>query len=148
MKTLTIDSMRWLTNDQFREIYGIGQIAPGPNMLMVVVIGHQVAGFAGALAAFSGFFLPSSAISLVASRLWERFAASPWRLSVQRAFAPIVVGLMLAGTIAIARTAISGGRDEIAFGLAAVVFVILYFGKAKPAVLIFASGVCGYVFFR
>ena len=33
---------------RFVHIYSIGQIAPGPNMLMVLVIGFQVAGLLGA----------------------------------------------------------------------------------------------------
>jgi chromate transporter len=63
--------------------------------------------------------------------------------------APIVVGLMLAGTIAIARTAIVGEKSQICLAFAAVVFVLLYFGKKmNPALLILAGGVMGFFFLR
>jgi chromate transporter len=146
MKHLTIDSYHWLDDDQFRDIYGLGQLAPGPNMLMVVVIGYHVAGSLGAVLAFVGFFLPAALISLSASRIWNRFAASPWRLAVQRALAPIAIGLMIAGIVAVARTAISGPTTAI---LAACVFAALtVFRRLNPAWLVFAAGGIGAVLFR
>jgi chromate transporter len=149
MKELTVGSMGWVTDAQFRDIYAIGQLAPGPNMLMVIVIGYKVAGIAGALAAFAGFFAPACAIAIICSRIWNRFEGSPWRLAIQRGMAPIVVGLMLAGTIAIARTAIVGKDSEICLAFAAVVFIALYFGKKmNPALLILAGAVLGLVFLR
>ncbi|MEO6054148.1 MAG: chromate transporter [Chthoniobacterales bacterium] len=144
MKTLTIDQQHWLTEAQFRDIYSIGQIAPGPNMLMVIVIGYHVAGAGGALAAFLAFFIPCCIIALIVSRLWLRFEKSAWCLPVQQGMAPIVVGLMLAGMIAIARTAIT---NQTTLAFAAVVFIVLYFGKKiNPALLILAGGLLGFIF--
>ena len=150
MKSVTIDQLHWLTDEQFRSIYGIGQLAPGPNMLMVAVVGYKVAGPWGAVAAFAGFFLPSSAICFVATRIWNRFTGSPWKTAIQQAFAPIVVGLMLSGTISIARTAVAGGgHQEEAFALATLAFIILYFGKGvKPVYVILAGAVFGFVFLQ
>lgn len=142
MKALTVEAHHWLTDSQFRDIYSLGQVAPGPNMLMVIVIGYHVAGTGGALIAFTGFFLPASVLALGCSRLWNHFEGSPWRLALQNALAPIVVGLMAAGMIAIARTAITGIETTL---IAAAVFALVYFGpKINPALLILAGGAVGY----
>ncbi len=144
MKSLTVGTEQWLTDAQFRDIYAIGQLAPGPNMLMVIVIGYHVAGLSGALIAFAAFFLPACAIAIATSRVWDHFEGSPWRLAIQRGMAPIVIGLMLAGTLAIARTAIVGEKSQICLAFAAVVFIAIYFGKKiNPAILILAAGVAG-----
>ena len=37
MKALTVNRFHWLTPEQFGQIYSLGQLAPGPNMLMVSV---------------------------------------------------------------------------------------------------------------
>jgi|ADGO01.1.fsa_nt_gi Chromate transport protein ChrA len=151
MKDFTVEIQGWVNESQFRDIYALGQIVPGPNMLMVIVIGYHVAAIPGAIVAFLGFFVPSSVIALATGRVWNHFEGSPWRTAIQRAFAPIVVGLMLAGTISIARTAIVGDNDhlQICLALAAIVFVILYFGrKINPALLILAGGVAGWFFLR
>lgn len=140
-KGLVIEQHRWLTDDQFRDIYGLGQLVPGPNMLMVIVIGYHVTGYVGALLAFLGFFVPASLISLGASRLWDRFEGSPWRRSLQQGLAPLVVGLMAAGTISIARTAIDGWAT---IAVAAVVFLGVFFVKRlNPAFLVLGAGVLG-----
>ncbi len=146
MKNLTVGYEHWLTDDQFRNIYSLGQLAPGPNMLMVLVIGYHVAGFPGALLAFAGFFFPAALLTFYVSRIWNRFEGSPWRLSVQRGMAPVVVGLMAAGTVAIARTAIV---NSTAIVLAAMVFAAMYWGrKINPALLMLGGGVLGWIFLR
>src|SRR5262245_8731046 len=118
MKHLTVTRLGWMTADQFVEIYSLGQMAPGPNMLMVSVIGYHVASYPGALTALIGFFLPAGLLTLGASRLWGHFAGSPWREAVQRGLAPVSIGLMSAGVIAIARVAT---RDATTIALGAVV---------------------------
>ncbi|MCB4769898.1 chromate transporter [Ancylobacter sp. Lp-2] len=145
-KALVIDTHHWLTDDQFRDIYGLGQVVPGPNMLMVMVIGYHVTGFLGALLAYLGFFVPAGAISLGASRLWDHFEGSPWRASLQRGMAPLVVGLMAAGAIAIARTAIEGAMT---IAIAIAVFLGVYFVKRiNPAILVLGGGVVGLIALR
>jgi chromate transporter len=149
MKAMVVEQQQWMTDAQFRDIYAIGQLAPGPNMLMVIAIGNKVFGLPGALVAFLAFFLPACLIAVVTSRVWVHFEGSPWRLAIQRGMAPIVVGLMLAGTIAIARTAIVGEKSQICLAFAAVVFVLLYFGKKmNPALLILAGGLMGFFLLR
>lgn len=145
MKLMTIDEHHWLTTDGFRNAYSIGQLAPGPNMLMVIVIGYHVAGVLGGAIAFVSFFVPAVLITWVASRVWDRFEGSQWRLAVERGMAPLVIGLMLSGTIAIGKTAIDGGKTA---AVAIVVFCALYFGKrVSPALLIFGGGIVGWFLF-
>ena len=144
MKHLTLAHFK-LTADQFVEIYSLGQMAPGPNMLMVSVIGYRVAGYPGALAALVGFFLPACLLTLGASRLWVHFAGSPWREAVQRGLAPVAIGLMAAGVIAIARVAT---RDAVTIALAAVVTVVLLWRHINPALLILAAGLLGWFALR
>lgn len=140
-KTLVIDNHHWLTEDQFRDIYGLGQVVPGPNMLMVMVIGYHVTGFLGAILAFLGFFVPAGVISWGASRMWDHFEGSRWRAALQRGLAPLVVGLMAAGTISIARTAIDGATT---IAIAIAVFAGVYFVKRiNPAFFVLGGGVVG-----
>ena len=63
MKHEAITLHQWMNADTFRDIYSIGQIAPGPNMLMVILIGYMVAGIPGGLVAFCAFFFPCCIIA-------------------------------------------------------------------------------------
>ncbi|WP_280155253.1 chromate transporter [Piscinibacter sp. XHJ-5] len=86
----------WLTDAQFTASVAIAQAAPGPNVLFVVVMGWNVAGPWGALATMSGSLIPSTALSLWATR-WGR---SRRETRGVRAFtagmAPLTIGLLLA----------------------------------------------------
>jgi chromate transporter len=142
MKHLTVEEHGWVTADQFVDIYSLGQMAPGPNMLMVIVIGYRVAGVVGALAVLVAFFLPAGLLTFGAGRLWIRLEGWPWRLAIQRGLAPVSIGLMLAGTITIARVAFD---NLTSVAMAAAVLVILLSRHINPAYLILASGVVGWL---
>ena len=145
MKELVVNQHHWLTSDQFGQIYSLGQLAPGPNMLMVTVIGYRVAGYLGALSALLGFFLPAGLIMFVCGRYWDRFADSPWKEAVQRGLAPLTIGLMLAGTWVLAKTVILGPSTAV---IAVIVTVILLLKHVNPALLIFGGGIVGYLLGR
>jgi chromate transporter len=133
-----------LTDKQFRYIYSIGQVAPGPNMLMVLLIGYRLVGVLGAVVVGVAFFLPDCALTLVANRVWIHFSGSPWRQSVQQGLAPVAIGLMFAGTWAIARLSLvhvsDGSPDFVAIGIAIVVTAILLWRHINPGVLVLVGG--------
>ncbi len=133
-----------LTDKQFRDIYSIGQVAPGPNMMMVLLIGYRLAGAIGAAVVGIAFFLPDCALTLVANRLWIRFAGSPWRQSVQQGMAPVAIGLMFSGTWAIAKLSLVHVADQTpdfaAIGIAAAVTVILLWRHINPGILVLVGG--------
>ena len=90
----------WATPAEFVQLFAVGQAAPGPNVLIVSLIGWKVSGLAGALVALLAVCGPAAVISWWVSELWTRFKDNPWRLALSRAIAPLVVGLILAsGTI-------------------------------------------------
>jgi chromate transporter len=142
MKATVVGEHGWLSDTQFVHVYSLGQLAPGPNMLMVQIIGDRVAGTAGALVCLLAFFLPASILTFATGRLWDRLEGWPWRESIQRGLAPISIGLMLAGTITIARIAVTDPRT---IALALAVTGILLWRKINPAYLIVAGALLGFV---
>jgi chromate transporter len=145
MKASVVAQHGWLSPDQFVEIYSLGQLAPGPNMLMVQVIGERVAGIPGAFIALIGFFLPASLLTYWTGILWDRLDGWPWRESIQRGLAPISIGLMLAGTITIGRIAVTDPRT---IAMAVAVTGILLWRKVNPAWLIIGCAVLGFAVLR
>jgi len=145
MKKLTVEQYHWVTADQFVDFYSLGQMAPGPNMIMVALIGYKVAGLGGALAVLIAFFLPASVLTFGANRLWHRFSRWPWRESIRRGLAPVTVGLMIAGVISIGKTAIDAVGTLV---LAVIVTVILLTTRLNPALLILGSAITGWALLR
>jgi chromate transporter len=126
-----------IDHTQFVHIYSIGQLAPGPNMLMVLVIGYQIAGLLGAGVVLLSFFLPSSLMCFYMGRLWNRFGESPWRRSIQNALEPISIGLMSSGVYAVAKASVV---SSITLVLALVTLYLILRTKINPVLVILGSG--------
>ena len=126
-----------LDHTQFVHMYSIGQLAPGPNMLMVLIIGYQIAGLAGAGIVLLAFFLPSSILCFYVGRLWVRIGESPWRRAVQNALEPISVGLMASGVYAVGKGSIV---SPLTAGLALITLYLILRTKINPVIVILGSG--------
>jgi chromate transporter len=144
MQRMTVGQFHWVTDKQFRDIYSLGQVAPGPNMLMVMVIGYRVAGYLGSAIVAFAFFVPDCILTLFANRLWLRYSESPWRHAIQRAMAPISIGLMLSGTYSIARLSI---HNAMSFGIAVMTLGVLMWRRVNPLLLISIGGIAYLAYF-
>jgi chromate transporter len=153
MKHETVGTHHWLSAEQFTDIYGLGQLAPGPNMNMVTVIGYQVAGVSGAILVLLAFYLPSCTLVFAVGKVWDHFEGSPWRDAVQRGMAPITIGLMSSGVYAIGHTATINLNHSMRHNLTTVaitvaVTLILLRRHINPAYLILAGGAVGWFALR
>ena len=140
MKILTVEVHKWLTFPQLIHLYSVGQMAPGPNMMMVLVIGQWAGGMLGALAVLIAFFGPTALLTVVVARLWKKIEKWPWRTSIQQGLAPVSIGLLLAGCFTMARGAITGVETA---AIAVGVLLILQRYKVNPALLVVGSAVLG-----
>ncbi len=133
---------RWMTAEQFNALFGLAQAAPGPNMMVVVLLGWRLAGFWGALVAAVAKFTPSSLITGVCLHLWDRFRHAPWRQAVQTGLVPITVGLVASSAVLIAATA---AVTPVLIGVTALVAVLSTATKLHPLWLLVLGAVCGLV---
>ena len=140
MKILTVDVHKWLTFTQLIHIYSVGQMAPGPNMMMIIVIGQWAAGLAGALITLVAFFGPTALLAYVVAKAWRKLEKWPWRTSIERGLSPVSIGLLLAGCLSLAQGAITGWMTAM---IAVAVLLILLLTKLNPAWLVLAGAVVG-----
>lgn len=144
MKKLVVDVHHWLSFTQLIHLYSMGQVAPGPNMMMIVAIGEWVYGIPGVVVVLIAFFAPTAVLALLIGRLWKKLATWRWRSSLERGLSPVAIGLLLAGCLSFARGAVTGwGTAAIAFA----VLCILLLWKINPAWLVLAAAVVGGVAF-
>jgi chromate transporter len=96
MHRYMVSQQQWLTDTQFTSSIALAQAAPGPNVLFVAVLGWNVAGLNGALAAMAGIMLPSTTLVLAATRWAKANKESPGVRAFTAGMAPLTVGLLLA----------------------------------------------------
>ena len=144
MKIQTVDVHKWLTFPQLIHIYSVGQMAPGPNMMMIVVIGQWAGGLLGATVTLLAFFGPTALLAFVVAKGWKNLEKWPWRKSIQQGLAPVSIGLLLAGCFTMAKGAITGLETG---ALAVGTLLILLQYKINPALLVVAGAVIGLLSF-
>src|SRR5262249_1570259 len=59
MQRIAVEVEGWMTARQFTDIFAIAQVTPGPNVIIVALIGYHVAGLLGALIATLAMCGPS-----------------------------------------------------------------------------------------
>jgi chromate transporter len=101
-----VEAQGWMGPTEFAALFALAQAAPGPNMLVVTLVGWRVAGLWGALVATGAFVLPSGVLTYVVAGVWERFRDARWRRVVQAGLTPVTVGLVMAAAVLLCRAAI------------------------------------------
>ncbi|MGH7044158.1 MAG: chromate transporter [Acetobacteraceae bacterium] len=139
MQHAVVDVHHWMTGPQFLALFALSRSAPGPGSLIAVLIGQKAAGLAGGLVSGVAMFGPSSVLAYLAARFWLRGgAAGGWRARVERAMAPVAVGLTLASGIALLRGTEHGWA---AYAVTLAATVLLTFTELNPVVMTAAGAV-------
>jgi chromate transporter len=135
-----VDLEGWMTNAEFAQAFAISQASPGPNMLIVSVIGWKVFGFLGALVATLAVCVPTSVLTFAIAHVWDRFRGAPLRAAIQRGLAPVTVGLVLASGYVLARAADDGW---IAYGLTGATALLALNTRWHPLWFLAVAGALG-----
>ncbi len=143
LQRIVVEQKAWIGPEEFVQLYAVGQAAPGPNVLIMSLIGWKVAGLAGAFVALIAMCGPAALITWWVSGLWDRFKASPWRVIVQKAMAPLVVGLVASGGFVLATPGAPDWRMWLIAGLSALGMLLA--GKLNPLWLLAGGGLLGAV---
>lgn len=117
-----VRSHHWLTHQEFADATALGQITPGPVLIMATFVGYRVAGFFAAILSTICVFLPSFLMTIAAGSSLRRFRTNQQIQAFLRGVAPAVTGLLGAAAWSVAR---SGIHTTIGASMAVVILGIL-----------------------
>jgi chromate transporter len=140
MHRQAVELRGWMDERQFADMFAISQVAPGPNVMIVTLIGYHVAGFSGAVVTTLAMCGPTAVLAHFLGRTWDRFKDAPWRVAVQEGLVPISVGLVGASAIVL-----TGASDHswTAGLITAATATIAYGTRWNPLWLIGAAALAG-----
>jgi chromate transporter len=141
---VVVETNRWVTAAEFTQLFAVSQAAPGPNVLICSLIGWQVAGLGGAIAALLAITGPAGVLAWYVSGAWERFKDAPLRAIVQRALLPVTVGLVFAGGYLLGTP---HGLDWQSALIACASAATLFMTRLNPLWILAGGGVLGYFLF-
>jgi chromate transporter len=149
MHLRAVNQQHWVSNAQFADLFSISQTAPGPSILIVGMVGYAaglpvggvLGGILGGVIATAAMVIPAASLVYAITLFWQRAEQSKWRIAVEKGFAPLTVGLILASSLVMSRSA---DHDWRAYLLTAVCTLIFVRSKVNPLIVVAAAGVIGY----
>jgi len=96
-RRVIVEERRWLTEREYAEVLGLGQVLPGPNVgNAAVMIGRRFHGLPGALLTTGGIYSAPLVILIVLCLLYDRYgqlpAVAPAMAGIAAAAAGMVIG--------------------------------------------------------
>jgi chromate transporter len=113
IRRVAVERHGWITDEDFTRYWGICQIAPGINILgLVILIGFRVAGIAGAVLSLIGLLLPSAAITVALTSIYAGIREAPLVRAALAGVVPATVGLGLLLGFTMVRPLLNSARKE------------------------------------
>lgn len=142
MHRLAVEVHQWMSDDEFVRLYAISQAAPGPNLMVITLVGWHVAGMLGGLVALLSLVMPTATLAWIVAMTWTRFREAHWRKAIQAGMIPITVGLVAASAYVIAQTVSHG--QALLLGVTAVTTALVIMTRIHPLIPLAAAGALGY----
>jgi chromate transporter len=131
----------WLDERSFAELLAVSQAAPGPNFLLIPLIGFRVASWAGAGVSIIAFLVFPVTITFFVGRLLHQHE-NEWIARFRRAFRPITGGLWIASGLVVAAAT---DHDVIPVAITIGVAAVSLAFDISPLWWCIAAGVAGAV---
>lgn len=140
MHRYVVEIHGWMTSTQFAELYTLAQVAPGPNIMYIPLVGWQIAGLPGAIATTIPIMVPSVTLTLLVAHLHARHPKAALGFAVRRGLTPITIGLIFASGW-ILMTAVND--DWRGYVLTAATVVLVLRTSLNPLWLLGAGAIAG-----
>jgi chromate transporter len=98
-----VERRRWLGDREFVDVFTLGQLLPGPNVLnLTVIVGHRFAGWTGAAVAVLGFLGWPCLVVVGMGVLYQQYGAVPHVQKALAGMSSVAAGLLLATVLKLA----------------------------------------------
>ncbi len=138
-----VNQLHWLTQQQFLDGLALGQLTPGPILMVAAFVGYQTAGVSGALAGAGAIFLPSLLLMLSILPVFERIKGITWMKAALKGISPAVIGMIAVAMLQMLPKAVPALLPGILL-LATVALMLAW--RSGPLPLMAAGGAIGWLF--
>ncbi len=135
-----VEVFGWMSYKEFFDGVALGQITPGPVMKTAAFVGFKVSGLWGAVAAYSGIFLPPFVIVILLAPFFRQIRGNLWLQGFLRGVRVGAVGTILAVVGLLAQTAFP---DLLTLVIAGVSMVVMLKFRVNLSLLVIGAGILG-----
>jgi chromate transporter len=135
-----VNQFHWITPQEFLDGLTIGQLTPGPIIMVGAYVGYKVAGVAGAAVAAFAIFLPSFVLMLSIVPMLQRVRGLAWIKAAMRGISPAVIGTI---AVTILQLAPHAAPDAFTAGVLAVTVLVLLAWRLPVVPSLLCGGLIG-----
>jgi chromate transporter len=135
-----VNEMRWLTSREFLDGLALGQLTPGPTLMIAAYVGYKVLGFSGAVVSAACIFAPAFFLLLPLLPVLDRFQHLLWIKAAMRGINPAVIGCLV---VTLAQLFPHAAPDTFGVVLLVLSALALVLWRIAPLPLIIGAGVLG-----
>jgi chromate transporter len=135
-----VNEFHWLTPPEFIGGLALGQLTPGPILMLAAYVGYKLAGVAGAAVAAAAAFLPSFILMLALLPALDRVRALTWTRAAMKGMGPAVIGILAVSLFRLAPAALP---DLFAVAILIATVLALLAWRVGPLKLMLAGGAAG-----
>jgi chromate transporter len=95
MQDQVVNQLHWLSDREFLDGLALGQLTPGPILMVAAFVGYKLAGIVGAAVAALAIFLPSFLLMLSILPWMARIKEWRWMKPALKGIGPAVIGLLV-----------------------------------------------------
>ena len=137
-----VNQLHWLTPREFLDGLALGQLTPGPVLMLAAYVGYKLCGVAGAAVGAFAIFLPSFILMLSVLPIVNRFRELGWIRAAMRAISAAVIGVLI---VSLAHLAPHAAPDAFTTLLMGLTIVAMLAWSIAPLKLIVAGSLVGIV---
>jgi chromate transporter len=135
-----VNQLQWLTPQEFLDGIALGQLAPGPVLMLATYVGYKLCGIPGALVGQLAIYVPSFAVMLSILPALARFREILWIKAAMRGIGAAVIGVVSVSLFYLAPYA---APDAFAATLLVLTVLVMLAMSIRPFPLILAGALVG-----
>lgn len=135
-----VSQLHWLTPREFLDGLALGQLTPGPILMVAAYVGYRAGGIAGAAIGAAAIFLPAFLWMLAVLPILGRFKDLLWVKPAMRGISAAVIGII---AVTLLQLAPNAAPDAFAAALGLATVAILLWRPIGPMPLMLGGALLG-----
>ena len=135
-----VTQLHWLTPQEFLDGLALGQLTPGPILMVAAYVGYKLAGMAGAAVGGIAIFLPSFVLMLSVLPVLTRFKDLLWIKAAMKGISAAVIGAI---AVSLLQMAPHAAPDAFTVFLMIVTVAMMLLWRAGPLPLMLGGSYIG-----
>jgi chromate transporter len=135
-----VNQLHWLTTQEFLDGLALGQLTPGPVVMLAAYVGYKAGGVAGALTSAVAIFLPAFVMMLSILPMLSRFKHVLWIKAAMKATTPAVVGVL---AISLLKLVPHAAPDAFTMTLLVLAIVVMAMWRVAPLSMVLGGALAG-----